>query len=255
MKKSLPLLFIAFLIISVTAFGQGTNTGVPDKAIALMPFSKIIASPRVNVILARGDKESVRIIYNAIPKNKVNIMVKGNTLRIYLDHARVVEKQVRRYDDHYQGKTGLYSGSSITAIVTYRALKSIEIRGDGELRCDSALVAETLKLRAYGENEISLASVHATKFKASLYGENELKIRSGETERQVYRLFGENKVLTLGLKSEVAATRIFGEGRVRLSASDKVRVNALGEPIIFVEGTNYIRKGIVIGRADIRASR
>ena len=255
MKKSLPLLFITLMISWGSAFAQETNKSASDKEIALMPFSKIIASPRVNVILTRGDRESVRIIYNAIPKNKVNVIVKGNTLRIYLDHARVVEKQVRRYDDHFHGNTGLYSGSSITAFVTYRALKSIEIRGDGELRCDSALVAETFKLRAYGDNEISLASIRATKFKASLYGENELKIRSGETERQVYRLFGENKVLTPGLKSEVAATRIFGEGRVRLSASDKVRVNALGEPIIFVEGTNYIRKGIVIGRADIRASR
>jgi hypothetical protein len=53
----------------------------------------------------------------------------------------------------------------------------------------------------------------------------------------------------------VASTRVYGVGRVRINASDKVRVNALGEPSIFVEGTSYVSRGIIIGNADIRANR
>ncbi len=224
--------------------------------IVVSAFSKVVASPRVNVILEKGDKESVRILYNKIPKGNVNVSVRGGKLKIYLDHAKIIEKQVRRYgDDNHKGKHGIYDGSSITAYVTFRELKGVEIRGESELRCDSEIRAEKFKVRAYGENEIVFGSLHTTKFKASLYGENELKIKGGETEHQVYRLFGENTVLTLGMKSAVASTRIYGEGRMRLNASDKVRINALGEPIIFVEGTSYISRGIILGRADIRASR
>jgi hypothetical protein len=208
------------------------------------------------VILTKGDRESVRITCNNIPKQNVHIVVKSHKLKIYLDHAKIIEKQVRRQgDEDYRGKRGIYNGSSITAYVTFKELKQVEIRGEGELRCDSEIKTEKFKLRAYGENEITLASLHTTKFKASLYGENELKIRDGETSRQVYRLFGENKVLTVGMKSNTAATRIYGEGRVRLSAYDKVRINALGEPSIFVEGTTYISRGVIIGRSDIRVSR
>jgi len=85
--------------------------------------------------------------------------------------------------------------------VTYKDLKSIEIRGDGEIRCDSALSAEKFKLKAYGENEIRLASLTSGKFKASLYGQNELRIISGSTGQQTYRLFGENRIETRGFKS------------------------------------------------------
>jgi hypothetical protein len=224
--------------------------------ISVSAFSKVVASPRVNVILEKGDKESVRILYNKVPKGNVNVSVHGGKLKIYLDHAKVIEKQVRRYgDDEHKGKHGIYEGTSITAYVTFKELKAVEIRGESELRCDSEIKAEKFKLRAYGENEITFGALQTTKFKASLYGENELKIKGGETDRQVYRLFGENKVLTLGMKSATAATRIYGEGRVRLNATGKVRVNALGEPIIFVEGTSYISRGIILGRADIRASK
>ncbi|HWA35188.1 MAG TPA: DUF2807 domain-containing protein [Cyclobacteriaceae bacterium] len=249
MKKLSFVLFFVFSVGLLTAQDQSDEMPVST-------FSKIVASPRVNVILEKGNKESVRILYNQIPKGNVNVKVRGGTLKIYLDHAKVVEKQVRLYgDEKRSGKHGIYEGTSITAYVTYKELKAVEIRGESELRCDSEVKAEKFKVRAYGENEITFAAIHTTKFKASLYGENELKVRGGETDRQVYRLFGENKVLTLGMKSATAATRIYGEGRVRLSATDKVRVNALGEPIIFVEGTSYVSRGIILGRADIRASR
>ncbi len=248
MKKLFLVLLFASSTGCLVAQDQSEEMSVPT-------FSKVVASPRVNVILEKGDKESVRILYNRVPKSNVNVSVRGGKLKIYLDHAKVIEKQVRRYGEDQKGKHGIYEGTSITAYVTYKALKAVEIRGESELRCDSEIKAEKFKVRAYGENEITFSDVHTTKFKASLYGENELKVKGGETDHQVYRLFGENKVLTLGMKSVVASTRIYGEGRLRLNASDKVRVNAMGEPIIFVEGTSYISRGIILGRADIRTSR
>lgn len=224
-------------------------------SVKVKSFKKIIVSSRVNLILEKGDRESVRILYNRIPKNKVNVVVRGNKLRIYLDHARLVEKQVRDYENGNSGTHGLYSGYSITAYVTYKELKALEIRGEEELRSDSEITADKFKLRSYGKSEIRLASVRTRKFKTSLYGENNLKIQSGETTHQVYRLFGENKIDTRGMKSEVASTRIYGEGTVSVNASDKVCINAFGEPEINVEGTSYISRGIIVGRADIHVNK
>lgn len=247
-----PLKMMASKYLLAVTLLSGAAWCSAQDSVKVKPFKKIIASPRVNLILEKGDKESVRILYNRIPKNKVNVVVKGNKLRIYLDHARLVEKQVRTYNNGNRETHGMYAGYSITAYVTYKELKSIEIRGEEELRCDSEISANKFKLKAYGESEIRLASLQARKFKVSLYGENNLRIQSGETTRQVYRLFGENKIDTHGMKSEVASTRIYGEGTISVNASDKVRVNAFGEPEIRVEGTSYISRGIILGRADIR---
>lgn len=228
------------------------NIARSQEIVPLKSFNKIVASPRVNVILQKGEQESIRILYNDIPVNKVNVKVKGNKLKIYLDHARLVEKQVSITENGQRRKKGIYSGSSITAYITYKELKSLEIRGEEELRCDGEIKAEKFKLRAYGESEIRLQSLHVVKFKTSLYGENDLKIMSGETVRQVYRLFGENKIDTRGMKSEIASTRIYGEGKISVNASEEVRINAIGEPTINIEGTSIISKRIIVGHADIR---
>ncbi len=247
MKTNFKILFSIALVTTSMATAQ--------EMVPLESFNKIVASPRVNVILQQGDHESIKIIYNSIPEDKVNVIIKGNKLRIYLDHAKIIEKQGRVTENGQHTKRGIYAGSSITAFVTYKSLKSLDIRGEEELRCDGEIRADKFKLRAYGESEIRLASLHAKKFKTSLYGENDLKISSGETNRQVYRLFGENKIDTRGMKSAMASTRIYGEGKISVNASEEVRINAFGEPTINIQGTSIVSKGIIIGHADIRVSK
>lgn len=239
---------IVILLISVCAKGFSQET------VDLKEFSGIITSPRVRVVLSRGDKESVRIDYHDIPKERVNVKVSGNKLKIYLDHARITEKQVKITYNNSTTRHGIYEGYYITAYVTYRKLNKLEIRGAEDIRCDDPIETRKFKLKAYGESHIVLSNLKADRFKASLYGENELKITSGTTEHQVYRLFGANQIDTEGLVSQVAKTRIYGEGLVTIKAMDHVRVNALGEPIIQVAGTSYISKGIVIGETRIRIS-
>lgn len=234
----------------VVALVAGAALCSAQESVSVKPFKKIIASARVNLILEKGDRESVRILYNRIPKSNVNVVVRGNKLKIYLDHARLVEKQVRDYKKDYSGTHGMYEGYSITAYVTYKELKAVEIRGEEEFRCDTEIITDKFKLRAYGKSEIRLASLRARKFKASLYGENNLKIESGETVHDVYRVFGENKVDARGLKSKVASTRMYGEGRIMVNASEKVRINSFGEPEIWVAGNPFISRGIILGRAD-----
>jgi len=252
MKSTLEtLLFVAVSFMAFNVAGQEMSGSE-----SLSHFNKIVVSPRVSIILQKGDKESIRMIYNDIPKNKVNVIVKGNKLRIYLDHARITERQVRNITiNNNSNKHGIYEGSSITAYVTYTDLKSIEIRGEGEIRCDSMITAQKFKVKAYGENEIHLASVITTKFKATLFGQNDFKILAGSTDHQTYRLFGENKVDTRGFKSEIASTRIYGEGKISVYASEAVRINALGESTIYIEGTPMISKRIILGRTSVRVNR
>ena len=250
MKKTNKIFSLLLAGMLLPTFSQAQDTQNDIRS-----FNKVTVSPGVNLILQKGVHESVRILYNDIPQSKVNVVVKGNKLRIYLDDARVIEKQVRVFKKGNTQKQGIYHGSSITAYVTYHALKAVEIRGDQEFRCDDEIKTNKFKLKAYGEAEIRLAALDTRKFKVSLYGNNDVRIRSGVADDQVYRLFGENKINTIGLKSATATTRIYGEGKVSIYASEEVRINSCGEPIINIEGTSVISKGIILGRADIRVNR
>lgn len=244
MKKIAIITLVAFFVVLSPLMAQ-------EQQKPLTHFTKIVASPRVNVILQKGDKESIRMVYSNIDAGKVNVKVRGNTLRVFLDHARVTERQERITVDGYTQKHSIYRDASVTAYITYRELKGLEIRGEEEISCEGEINTSKLKLKAYGESEIRLTSLNASKFKASLYGRNNLKIAGGTVKHQTFRSFGENKIDTRRMRSETASTRVYGEGSISVNTSDEITINAFGEPEINVSGNGHIHKGILIGRIDI----
>jgi hypothetical protein len=233
------VLFLFAATSSALAFGQEIEKN-------LKHFTRVVASPRVNVVLIQGEHESIRIRYENLQPGSINAKVTGNTLRIYLNDARKIEPTARA--EHRHGsRESLYNGASVTAYVTYRDLERVEIRGNQALTCESLIDTEKFTLCAYGENEITLKSVKAEYFKAKMYGENRLRIASGRTTEQKYLLYGENKIDTERMRSDYSFTRIFGEGSIRINSSDEVLIDAFGEPRIYVDGGAVINRRFVIG--------
>ena len=236
------LFIIIALCTSSSAFCQEIDR-------QLRHFTRIVASPRVNVVLNHGKQEAIRLVYRNTTEDKVNIEVKGKTLRIYLDDARKVEPMKAR--DQHGMKESLYEGVSLTAYVTYRELELLEIRGDQELSCADPIASNAFTLRAYGENEIRLASLRTGYFKAKLYGENDLQIKEGRSLEQKYMLYGENNIYTKGFRGGYIVTSIFGEGSLNVYSSENIRIDAFGEPRIRVDGGGDINRRMIIGKANI----
>ena len=90
--KHLLILILTF-VASIPAFSQNISETID-------PFDRIVASQFVNVVLEKGDQESVRIEYNGIDPEYVNVKVKRKKLQIYLTDARVVERKSKY---HYNG--------------------------------------------------------------------------------------------------------------------------------------------------------
>lgn len=244
MKK----IFVSALILAVSCIAFGQKEIIKNTA----HFDKITVSPKINLTLIKGDKESIRIVYEGVSADQINIEVVSGKLRIYLDEARIVDKRKRtNTEENYHSKISIYENVSVTAFVTYRELKSLEMRGAEELICEDEIKSDKFKLHVYGEAEVMLARVNAKKFKAAIYGENKIKINSGETAHQVYRLFGENKIDSRGIESTTTSARIYGEGKLRVNASDEVHVHAFGEPTLNVSGGANINKGLVFGKVNI----
>lgn len=220
MKYSLTLLLL------LTSYLSNAQT---EDSVRLKAFTNIVTSPRVHLVLREGPEAQVRIVCHGIPRNKVNIRQSGNTLRIFLDHARVLEKQVR-YSPH-GAKRPLYEGASVTAYVTYQHLDKIQMRGEESLVADGTIHADKLKLKLYGVTSVQVNKLDVDKLKVSLFGENKVLIRAGHANAQVYRLFGDNGIDTHGMGSTVASARIYGEGKIKLSVRDAIHIHAFGEPV------------------------
>lgn len=193
-------------------------TAADTIAQSLKNFNMIMAGPFVNVVLIAGEQEHIRIEYSGISPEKINYSVRGKKLRIYLDDARYIAKTETVVKDSHKQKASIYRSVNITAYVTYKSLKNIQMRGEERLSCKDSLISNTLKIKLFGESEVDLAYVQARRLVVHLFGENTLNIEAGEAGVQAYRLFGENYL------------RLYASGEISLWGLGEVKMHCLGDP-------------------------
>jgi hypothetical protein len=205
-------------------------------------FKKVVVSPKINLVMVEGENEFVKINYANIDASKINIVVKNDALHIYLDGSKYTEKRKRVKKDGWVDKESVYRNANITAYVTYRKLDKLVVRGEQEVDVLSAIDSKKFKLSAYGECDITLASLQTYKFKACLYGQHNVKVKAGQAEFQKFKLFGENKIDTQALQSEEIASTTYGESRLKFNANESLRLVTFGESDVKVSGRPDINK-------------
>jgi hypothetical protein len=243
MKKTVIILALLAL-----GWGQGLLAKTGEKLVEVAKFSKIVASPKIKVVLAKGDREQVRLVYSGVDQSRINARVSGQTLRIWLTGARITERS-HRCGPHERCND--YEGAEVTAYVTYRELRSVALRGEEKLVCDDTLQAKQMKLKLYGQAEVRLAGLRTDQLKVWLYGENRLKIAAGSATDQKYKSYGENEVDVPDLAGERVKTVSFGENGFRVGARERLRVKSLGESQVRNTGPAKVSRGLVLGEANI----
>jgi hypothetical protein len=240
MKKI--IIAVLALVVSAGAFGQ--NTKEKD----LNDFDRLVLSPHINLVLTQGDQEHIRMEYENVDLRDINVEVSGNTLRIFLENAKIIDKQ-ERYD--YSMSRSIYQDARITAYVTFKDLEYLEIRGDQQVTVESPIRADQFRMKIYGENDVRMKNIQTEYFKVIMYGENELNIDEGKVEYQKYTMYGENIVDVSRVRSLHATTKAYGESEISLHVEHELQVSALGEPIIMYSGNPKVNRGLIIGEAKI----
>ncbi|HNP19241.1 MAG TPA: DUF2807 domain-containing protein [Fulvivirga sp.] len=210
-------------------------------------FNKLIVDPFINVELIAGDQEHIEITYDNIDPELINADLRGKTLHLYLDYAKINWRLMHR-DFHMPRK---YEYASVNVKVTYKSLKKIQMRGEEKLVCNSSLTGKKLKLKVYGENNIELADVASKKFKASLFGDNELLV-SGTTTNQIFNTFGDNTIKASKLEGRNVKTTGFGASHIDISVADYLRVVQFGEGSVSYSGDPVIGRKLLIGETELR---
>lgn len=239
------------LLVWVTLSAGLTQAQTPVQS--LPSFDQVITSPHVSVVLVAGEQEGVQFQYQNIEPTKVNCSVRHKTLRIYLDDARITVKQRKVRDGDYTYTKPIYDKDvRVTAYVTYRQLKGLEIRGEEDATCRDELISDAFRLRVYGEATVTLTALKTNTLKATLYGENRVTIQSGRADKQRYRIYGENRLDTENLTGETVSAHAYGDSQLRVYASSRMGVVAFGESDIRYAGGASLHKGIVLGDVTIQ---
>lgn len=241
--KALPTLLVALLFTTI-----GYSQEIEQK---LRSFDKIVVSYKVDLVLIPGDTESIRITYSGVNEDEINIEQKGHRVHVYLDDAKIYDKGHKRHGNMFDRRPR-YRFAKVTAYVTFKTLRLVETRGEGEVLCEGKIEAKKVRLRAYGDTDIRLAYVEAKTVKARLYGDNTLRIREGEAGHLNYKIYGDNEIDSRGLHSVTSNTIVYGDGKVAIHATEEARISSFGDPSLYVSGSPMISKGLVFGEVDIR---
>ncbi len=247
--KNISFSLLLFFLISVE------YTQAQSDNIAVNHFDKVIVSPHIQVTFIEGNEESVSIQKISVSKDKLNIEVKGKTLRIYLDGAKEVTENEKYYKDGKKRTRSVYNGTIVTATITYKNIDELSLRGEEKFICKSPIVQDDFRLKIYGESQVIINEVALKSLQTTIYGESFLEIKSGTINKQKITAYGETKVNTLGVDNKTTKITAYGEGSYRVNVSEELKVTAYGEATIAYIGTPNVNTGIIIGEATIQKIR
>lgn len=238
------------LIIPVLTLLVG-SVFAQKKTFTVDSFDEVIISPHIEVSFVQADQESVVIDNLDVDADKLNVEVKGNTLHIYLDDARVYTKSEKVKTEDYKSRQSVYDGTQVRARVFYKALNLISLRGDETHKVESLLKGNELSLKVYGESRVYLNEIDLDEFHATIYGEAYVEVKQGRARRQKIVSYGESEVNTLGVANNNAKITAYGEGNIKLNVKDELKITAYGEASIEYKGSPMVSHGLVIGEANI----
>ena len=233
---------ISILIIETT-FGQNVQT--------VAHFDTVIVSPHIQVNLIEGNKETLTVESISVAEEKLQVEVNGTTLRIYLEDAKEFTKSNTVIENGRKVKRPIYKGTIVVAIITYKTLHELSVRGEEMLVCKSQLNGDSFNLKIYGESQVFINEVKLNELNTTIYGESILKIESGSIKEQKFTAYGEAKINALQIDNQNTKLTAYGETEFKINASKRINITSYGEARLQYKGTAKIKKGLNIGGVKI----
>jgi hypothetical protein len=251
MNKKIKVMKNLIIAVTTILLFNVRNSLAQDLLIEVESFDKIIVSPHIQVIFVQGNEESVTIEELLVDREKLNVVVKGNTLRLYLEGAKTITKNEKVDNHNRNSKRPIYKGTIVKAIVTYKNIEKLSLRGEQKFVCESSLEMEKFDLVIYGESKVYLNEVNINKLNTKIYGESYLEIKKGSIQNQKIVAYGESKVDAMNVENQNIKITAYGEGVFRFNVIKKLKVTSYGEATFQYTGNPDIQKGLMIGEASI----
>lgn len=243
MKNFKSIVLLGLILISQIVLAQITEK-VND-------FNKVIISPHIETTFVKGEENSVTILENKVSDDKVNIEVKGETLRVYLDDAKMTTKHKKVKKNGVKMKVPIYKGKILTIKVTYKDIDELSLRGEQRSVCESLIDINTFNLKIYGESQVVLNHVNFAELNADIYGESQLTIKKGTINHQKITAYGEGEINLVAVDNKTAKLKAYGETIFRVNSSKNIKFTAYGEAELYYKGNPEINRGLSFGNSKI----
>lgn len=240
-----------FLLFTLLFSSALLKNSVAQQVNTVEPFDKVIISPHVKVTFVKSDSESVTIENCAVETDKVNIVSKGKTLRVYLDGAKEVTKNEKDSEYGSNAKRPLYTGTVLTVTIKYKTIQDLSVRGEETILFKGKLEQDRFGLAMYGTCKVYMDEVQLQNMHTTVYGESYLEIKSGDITEQKFVAYGESKVNALAINNTVTKATLYGESKLQLNVSDLIKVTSFGDSSIGYKGSPEIKHALHIGRTKI----
>ncbi len=244
MKQLKYLVITTLICVSQIVLAQTKQT--------VESFNKVIISPHIETTFVQGEEESVTILDNTLSDDIVNIEVKGGTLRVYLDDAKVTTKQKKVVRNGVKMKVPIYKGKVLTIKVTYKHIDNLSLRGEETTVCESSIDADHFKLKMYGDSEVTFNDVNFQEFDVDIYGEGFLVVKNGKTGHQHITSYGASEVNLVEINNKTSKLKAYGEAEFRVNSSEHIKFTAYGEAELFYKGTAQVNQGLSVGDSQIQ---
>lgn len=241
--------FKSIIIIALICIGQ-VMVAQTKKTVEF--FNKVIISPHIETIFVQGDEESVTILENTLSDDKVNIEVNGETLRVYLDDAKVTTKHKKVVKNGMKMRVPVYKGKVLTIKVTYKNIYNLSLRGEQRTVCESLIDVENFRLKIYGESQVTFNAVNIKEFDVDIYGESQLTIKKGIIDNQHITAYGEGEVNLVEVENKTSKLKAYGEAQFRVQVSERIKFTAYGEAELYYKGSAEVSKGLSFGDSKIK---
>jgi len=244
-KRNLAFLPILILLLSFNPLiAQSTVINVDS-------FDKVVVSPHIEVVFVEGETESVTVDAITVPQEKLNVEVKNNTLSVYLEGAKMTTDTKKVKKNGYKMRVPIYNGTAVKAIVTYKNLNKLDLRGEQRFVFESPLNTDELKFNVYGESQVYINEINVNNLFVSIYGESVFNVEKGKARNQKYTAYGESTVNASNIKSDNTKLTAYGDGSFQFNVADRLKVTSYGEATITYAGSPTVNRGIIIGDTSI----
>lgn len=232
--KNLNYILAAFMLLSVSLLSCANHTKVePQGAITMVSqnldpdFQNLSVHSGIEVILTKGDKNTVRIEAYANVHPFVEVRKTANTVEIRVRPGVSFKNNPR-----------------IKALVSMDELNSVELSGGSRMTMVNDFSVDAISFNLSGGSVLTGDIKASTSVNAVLSGGSRLSL-NGSANRYNIECSGGSQAYDYGFVCQTVATNMSGGSRVHVTAVKEISLSASGGSSIKYKGSPIV-KGISI---------
>ena len=207
----MSLFVLLTFCFQLAAFAQDTRTEDRQPG----AFNAIKCSGSFDLVLEKGNKESIHIEAKNIALEDIITEVKDGTLDIRL-------------------KNGSYRNIEVKMTITFDKINALHSSGSSEIVSNAVIKSDKFDLKLSGSGDVK-AKLDVDLLNLSISGSADADL-SGEAKSQEISLSGSGDVDAADLKSETAIIRISGSGDVKVYAQKELDAKVSGSGNVSFKG-------------------